>query len=846
MPHSQFCRRYVPGFAMGLMVCLFSYASYPQSSEAARPANAASSAEDADSEREPLSDDYVEWLLQVRPIMTAAERELFVTLSKNYQRDAFIRRFWQVRDPYPRTARNELKERWDERLQYALANYPSLDDARATILLLHGEPGRRIEVRCTTTRIPAEVWVYQQTRTVRFPFVLVFLRSRGGLGPASLWKPFDKRGSYNILGTASGCINGRLLLDVVRGLTAQGSEYVLTLQRVLAKPRPRSLEWVETFRSESTDLPSGASLFDAEFQVEHLGRHQSRTVVQGLLEVPAHRAGIANLAGHRSHDFLLLGEVLLNDQLLESFRYKYGFPVYTEPGDHELIPITFQRFLRPAEYELILRLEDLNTGTFYRHQESLEVPKLEQAFELEANTDAESQELFDAATQALALGATTIRIVPPTGELHTGFVRFDTLATGEIDRVRFSVDDREILIKNAPPFNVELDLGPFPRQHAVRAEALGESDEVVAVDELAVNAGGHRFSVRLIEPLRGGKYSDNLRARAEVQVPESETLERLELYLNEELVSTLYQEPFVQPIPLPAGLSISYVRAVAYLTDGNATEDLVFINSPDVLEEMEVQFVELYAAVADREGRPVMDLGRDDFRVIEDGVEQRIARFDRVEDLPVHVGIVIDNSASMQGSLEEAREAALRFLESAITPKDRAAIITFNRFPNLSVKLTNELSQLGGGLAGLTAEGQTALYDSLMFSLYYLTGISGQRALLLLSDGKDEVSRFSFAETQEYARRAGVTIYSVGLRINEGNARERLSELADETGGESFFISDIADLKQIYDHIERELRSQYLIAYQSSNTIRDERFRAVELRVRRPGVVAKTMRGYYP
>ena len=223
-------------------------------------------------------------------------------------------------------------------------------------------------------------------------------------------------------------------------------------------------------------------------------------------------------------------------------------------------------------------------------------------------------------------------------------------------------------------------------------------------------------------------------------------VERVEFYVNEQPVATLFQPPWVQPVVLPSDAALTYVRAVAYLPDGLAAEDVVFVNAPDTLEEMDVQFVELYTSALDGAGRPIDGLGQGDFRVFEDGVEQSIARFERVRDLPIHAGVLIDNSGSMQGSLEAARQAALTFFGQAIGPRDSAALITFNKFPHLAVKLTNNLQALGGGLAGLTAEGETALYDSLMFGLYYFAGVRGQRAILVLSDGKDEASRFTFEE----------------------------------------------------------------------------------------------------
>jgi Ca-activated chloride channel family protein len=443
-------------------------------------------------------------------------------------------------------------------------------------------------------------------------------------------------------------------------------------------------------------------------------------------------------------------------------------------------------------------------------------------------------------------GDTSLRLVPPAEGVRTGFVRFDTVVSGAVARVDFFLDEQLVLTKTRPPFNVELDLGSFPRPRVVRAVAFDELGVPSAEDEIEVNGGGHRFSVRLVEPGEDRAYQESVLARVEARPPEGATVERVEFFVNETKIATLFQEPFRQPLELPEPGKLAYVRAVAYLADGNSAEDHVFVNAPAHLEQVEVQYVELFASVQDRAGRPIDDLDRSRFVVLEDGVEQSMVRFEQVRNLPIHVGILLDNSASMRGALDTARRAALAFLESSIESQDRAAIITFNRFPNLAVKLTNDHRELGGGLAGLAAEGQTALYDSVMFALYYFTGVSGQRAILLLSDGRDEVSRFSFEETLAYAQRAGVTVYAVGLGIPEGGGRRALQRLAEVTGGQSYFTQHVDELPGIYEQVQRELRSQYLITYQSTNTAGDDIFRSVEVKVDVPGVRVRAMSGYFP
>ena len=632
------------------------------------------------------------------------EREAFLGLRQDYHRDAFIRKFWQVRDPYPETGRNELKENWDERVFQAESEFETLDDDRARILLVHGPPDATMEVRCTTTRTPVTVWLYDSSEVVDFRFLLVFVRAGLGKGRAAIWRP-GSGPLEGVISMARECINGSRLDGLVTELRDMGGQYDLILDRVLAKPRPHSEEWVATFQAFTAEVEPGAASLDASMSIEFLGRVQSRTVLQTVIEVPRQSAAVDTFAGFNSYNFELTGEVVLDNQLFETFRYKFGFP---EKGVADAsIPMAFQRYLRPGDYTLVIKLQDLTSKAVFLRRETLKVPDMEREIEVKSDLDAETMRLFEEAAKAVGGESTAIRLVAPPGDLHSGFERFDTLLSGSnIERVVFYLDSKTAVTKNRPPFNVEIDLGPYPRMHTLRAEAQDAEGNVVAEDELALNAGEHRFTLRLVEPRAGGRYGESLTARAEVELPKDRSLERVEFFLDETKVATLYQKPFVQPLRLPSKDAAAYVRAVAYLADGNTTEDVVFINAADTIERMDIQFVELYAAALDGEGRLIEGLGKTDFKVLEDGVEQEVVRFDRVENLPFHAAILLDNSASMGGALEQARFAALRFFQQAITPRDRAAVITFNRFPNLAVKFTNDPTLLGGGLQGLSAEGQ--------------------------------------------------------------------------------------------------------------------------------------------
>jgi Ca-activated chloride channel family protein len=803
---------------------------------------------------EKLPQPYQDWLAEVDVLITKEEKTAFLRLGKDYQRDAFIKRFWEVRDPIPGTPRNEFLDRWNERAEEAKARFGSLADDRSRVLLLNGAPAATYVSTCSTLLWPLEAWFYAGSDRVGEEFLVIFYQ-KWGAGLFRTWNPlegldtlFVESGlgrSHSISEIANGCINGDQIAGAISWVANRSMDYTLLQWRFESGPEGPRGEWVSSFGSYSTDVAPDAALLKASLDVDFPGRHQNRTAVQGLLTVAAGDATRAKLGEHVSYDFLINGEVLQEGKLFDSFRYKLEFPG-NEAADTKL-PIVFQRYLRPGNYILIVKLEDINSGNVFREERKLTVPAVDKALPPRPPTDMEAAaaKLLEEANAAISNGETTVKLVQPHGELQSGMLRFDTLTTGaDIASVTFALDGKPILTKKKPPYSVELDLGRLPRTRKLAVIAFDKGGTQLASDELLVNSAAHRFKVRLSEPRRGQKYVNSLLAQADVDVPDGDSVERVELYLNEQKLATLYQPPYTQPIVLPRNQPLSYVRAVAYLPDGNSTEDLVFVNAPDYLENLDVQFVELYASALDRAGHPVSTLKQKDFSVLEDGKPQEIARFEKVTDLPIHAAVALDISASMEPNLAKAQQAALSFLQNTIKPKDRAAVVVFNDHPNLTVKFTNDTKSLAGGLAGLKAERGTALYDTLVFTLYYFNGIKGQRTLLLLSDGKDEGSRFSYEDTLEYVRRAGVIIYTIG--IGKEVDKRKMEKIAEETGGRSFFVKDADGLEGIYATIEKELRSQYLIAYQSGNTTGSNDFRTVELKVSQPGMEAKTMRGYYP
>jgi hypothetical protein len=474
---------------------------------------------------------------------------------------------------------------------------------------------------------------------VTYEFFLVFYK-RWGAGTFRVWEPADgldalfQDGQHgaSLQALATGCMDGDKLAAGIAWVARQGIfSYGVLLAKAESRPEGPKGEWVATFKAYSTELPEGTPTFPAKLAVDYPGRHQTRTVLQGLVTVPLSEVTAGQLGEYRSYDFVLTGEVLQDGHLFENFRYKFDFPAEEVSG--ESLAMVFERSLRPGTYQMSLKLEDVNGKRFFRDERTITVPQV--AGPAPAPMDPESARMLAEANAAISTGDRTIQLVEPHGDLHTGMLRFETLTTGQgIERVTFALDGKTVLTKKKPPYSVELDLGSLPRTHLLTAVAFDAAGTELARDELTLNAGGNRFAVDLVEPRRGKRYENSLRAEAEVQAPEDQAVERVEFYLNETLVATLYQPPYAQPVLLPKDAPLSYVRAVAYLADGNTTEDMVFINAPDYLEELDIQFVELYTTVVDRQGRPVEGLGRGDFTVVEDGTKQEIVRFETVSDRP--------------------------------------------------------------------------------------------------------------------------------------------------------------------------------------------------------------------
>ena len=259
------------------------------------------------------------------------------------------------------------------------------------------------------------------------------------------------------------------------------------------------------------------------------------------------------------------------------------------------------------------------------------------------------------------------------------------------------------------------------------------------------------------------------------------------------------------------------------------------------------------ATVTDPLGRIVTGLEREDFRVFEDGVEQEVTWFSS-QDVPVSIGVIFDMSGSMADKIERSRQAAVEFFRTA-NPRDEFFLVNFNNRAQLISQFTASVDDLQNRLNDTAARGLTALYDGVYLGLSQMKGAHNtKKALLILSDGGDNHSRYSESEVRRYVQEADVQIYAIGLFDSERTPEERagpslLYDLTEMTGGRVFTVKNVNELPDVATKISMELRDQYVLGYVPSHRAHDGKWRKIKVKLHPPKglppltVFAKT--GYF-
>jgi Ca-activated chloride channel family protein len=275
---------------------------------------------------------------------------------------------------------------------------------------------------------------------------------------------------------------------------------------------------------------------------------------------------------------------------------------------------------------------------------------------------------------------------------------------------------------------------------------------------------------------------------------------------------------------------------------------------PGALIKMNVDMVLVPVTVTDPMNRLVTGLEQEDFQIFENNGQQQIRSFSS-EDAPISIGIVFDLSGSMSSKLVRARSSILQFIKTA-NPQDEFFVIGFNDRPELIENFTSSVEDIQARLATVQSGHRTALLDAIYYGIAKMKEARHERkALLVVSDGGDNNSRYTEGELRAQVREADVQIYSIGIfdpyaaTPEERSGPQLLNDLSEETGGRLFRVDDVAEMGDIAEKISTELRNQYVIGYKPKNLARDGKWRKVKVKVNPPqGLPPLTVHartGYY-
>ena len=353
------------------------------------------------------------------------------------------------------------------------------------------------------------------------------------------------------------------------------------------------------------------------------------------------------------------------------------------------------------------------------------------------------------------------------------------------------------------------------------------------------------FSVRITQPVTQDFVIGKSRISAEVAIDRIEAIEKVEFLVGNKLIFIDTEAPWECLHDFGPEAKETIVRAIAYHKEGITVSDFVVTRKLDLSFSVRVNRVILNASVYDKEGYFVTGLGRGDFEVLEDGVKAQIIDFNP-ETRPILMGILLDVSGSMQEEMEEVHGAASSLVDT-LRDMDRAMLVEFSEKVYMLSDLSRDRERLKALIRSTKALGGTAMHDAVHATLSRLKPIDARKALVILSDGDDTQSTIDYKTVLEEVKVGDATLYTIALggALLGSDARQRLKELADQSGGRYFAAGKAEDLNEVYAKIADELRNQYYITYASENERFDGRWIPIRIDTPRKGLTVRARAGYF-
>jgi Ca-activated chloride channel family protein len=532
------------------------------------------------------------------------------------------------------------------------------------------------------------------------------------------------------------------------------------------------------------------------------------------------------------------GSILQSGAVVRNFR----FPLSPEQRDSLTTIQTLPAGEIVIEARLLVPLEESAPVIVMKSTKTFTVARTSKPY---VANEAEGAEAI-AAEGVVPEVSGAVKILPPRRDVAPNLFVIDVAIQPPVKKVEFWVEGKKIMARNAPPYRAELDLGKLPKRVEVRAVGYDAQGRYVDADAFLVNERETPLEVKITRTVTPDGVSH---FKLSIQNPKNTDLKTVALYAGKNKIHEWKQPPYALNIPGSRLAGVDFVRASVIDETDYEAADLLFLNGDRFTEEIEVNLVELPVTVTDAAGVPVSNLEQKDFTVLEGGKPQKITAFNFASNLPLSLGVLVDHSGSMEKRMTATREAAVEFFKDIIKGGDRAFIGGFSFDTTKLAPFVSDVASLEQQVANIPdAGGGTSLYDAIVTGLYRFRTVQGRKAMVILTDGEDTTSRLAYDDMLNYVRSARVPLYfiGIGLGFSDMSGTSKMKAMAAETGGVSYFIKDVKQLKETYVQLEKDLRSQYLVSYNTESSKNDTKYRTVEVKVDRPDARVRTIRGFVP
>jgi Ca-activated chloride channel family protein len=443
--------------------------------------------------------------------------------------------------------------------------------------------------------------------------------------------------------------------------------------------------------------------------------------------------------------------------------------------------------------------------------------------------------------------AQTVKITDKPSGLVSGTLDVPVVATAPVERLSLFINGVKHSDAIGQSMTAQVHLGYYIRRLRVRATGYDAQGNIVGEDDMVINDPRPPFRVRLQGP-NAWPESGSVELHANVLRPVEIGVAGVDFYVGEEKVASDVAAPYVATVDAAKYPGAVYARVVARGTQTQEANDVLFFGDrAHATTDVTVQQIPVSVA----SGRT--PLKAEELKLLDNGVERQVESLVAAGDQPLHVILLIDYSQSMLDELPVVKAAAKQFARALLRPQDRLAVVGFNQRTFWLTGYTNDWNDVAEAVDRVRPVGETHLYDSVIEMLYEAQKTNARHALVVLTDGVDQGSRFNLDHLVHYARYAGVPVYPVvknktlsrWMKLGVGRLQaRRLSKIAEDTGATYFIIQSERELAGVYNRIASELRQQYQLVFHSESDIADQ-WRPLRLESS-GGQSLRIPRGYFP